>query len=69
MPWNCEFRKLRDCAIYVAKTKDADLVFTYAKSRFSHDAAHFIKANFCDYSMISTTLAVSLISALISAFN
>ena len=48
---NFEFRKHRDCTIYVAKTKalisfavTAKLicvfVFVYAKSRFSHDAAH-----------------------------
>ena len=45
------FRKKKDCTIYVAKTKalisfavTAKLicvfVFAYAKSRFSHDAAH-----------------------------
>ena len=48
---NFGFRKKRDCTIHVAKTKalisfavTAKLicvfVFTYAKSRFSHDAAH-----------------------------
>ena len=47
------YRKKRDCTIYVAKTKalisfavTAKLicvfVFAYAKSRFSHDAAHLI---------------------------
>ena len=48
---NFGFRKKRDCTIYIAKTKalitfavTAKLicvfVFAYAKSRFSHDAAH-----------------------------
>ena len=45
---------MRDCTIYVAKTKaliscavTAQLIFVfifaYAKSRFSHDAAHMIR--------------------------
>ena len=43
------FKKERDCTIYVAKTKaliscaatvQLIFVFTYAKSRFSHDMAH-----------------------------
>ena len=53
---NFGFRKNRDCAIYVVKTKaliscvvaDLGLVFAYAKSRYSHDMSHFmctIKAN------------------------
>ena len=36
------FRKKRDCTIYVAKTKVqliCAFVFTYAKSRFSHELA------------------------------
>ena len=38
------FRKKRDCTIYVAKTKAVifAFVFAYAKSRFSHDAAHVL---------------------------
>ena len=46
------FRKKRDCTIRVAKTKAlisfavtakliGAFVFAYAKSRFSHDEAHF----------------------------
>ena len=45
------FKSYRDCAIYVAKTKEliscpvsaqlvCTFVFAYAKSRFSHDAAN-----------------------------
>ena len=52
--WNFVYRKKRDCTIYVAKTKalisfavTAKLicvfVFAYAKIRFSHDAAHFMR--------------------------
>ena len=48
------FRKLRDCTIYVAKTKAlisfafnvkliCFFVFAYAKSWFSHDVAHMTK--------------------------
>ena len=48
---NFIFRKKRDCTIYIAKTKAlisfavtvkliCVFVFAYAKSRFSHDAAH-----------------------------
>ena len=54
--WNFGFRKKRDCSIRVAKTKalisfavTAKLicvfVFAYAKSQFSHDAAHLIQVN------------------------
>ena len=50
------FRKKRGCTIYVAKTKvlisfavttklNCVYVFAYAKSRFSHDAAHFFLVN------------------------
>ena len=53
---NFGFRKNRDCTICVAKTKalisfavTAKLicifVFTYAKSRFSHDAAHYVSCS------------------------
>ena len=39
---NFGFGKKRDCTICVAKTKAliSFFVFAYAKSRFSHDAAH-----------------------------
>ena len=51
---NFGFRKKRNCTNYVAKTKTlisfavtakliCVFVFTYAKSRFSHDAAHMVK--------------------------
>ena len=50
------FRKLRDCTIFVAKTKVpinctvtmrliCAYVFTYANSRFSHDMAQIISEN------------------------
>ena len=50
--WNFRFRKESDCTICVAKTKAlisfavtakliCAFVFAYAKSRFSHDMAHF----------------------------
>ena len=50
---NLGFRKKRDCSIYVAKTKGliscavttqliCGFVFAYAKSLFSHDAAHIM---------------------------
>ena len=52
---NFVFRKTGDCTIYIAKTKALTsfavtaklicvFVFAYAKSRFSHDAAHMTLA-------------------------
>ena len=42
---NVGFRKVKDCTIYGAKTKQLTcaFLFTYAKSWFSFGAAHFIK--------------------------
>ena len=44
---NFRIGKKRDCTIYVVKTKAliCGFVFTYTKSRFSHDAAQMIIIN------------------------
>ena len=68
--WNYGFRKKRDCTIRIAKAKAliscvvtvqliCVFVFTYAKSGFSHNEAHFMVSwqNFSwDYHQISSFL-------------
>ena len=53
---NFGFRKYRDCTIYVAKTKGliCGFVFAFAKSRFSHDTAHFVFKKMKEARMIDT---------------